>query len=71
MNGALAVARYTLVEISRRRLLLVFFAAGRIEINVTMAITLAEPEELLALVHELGLFAAIDPIRIGFLQQLR
>ena len=28
MNGALAVARYTLVELSRRRLLLVFFIVG-------------------------------------------
>ena len=33
MNGALAVSRYTLVEISRRRLLLVFFAIGVVGIG--------------------------------------
>ncbi len=33
MNGALAVSRYTLVEISRRRLLLVFFAIGAVGIG--------------------------------------
>jgi ABC-type transport system involved in multi-copper enzyme maturation permease subunit len=33
VNGALAVARYTLVEISRRRLLLVFFAIGVVGIG--------------------------------------
>lgn len=32
MNGALAVARYTLVELSRRRLLLVFFVVGALGI---------------------------------------
>ena len=33
MNGALAVSRYTLIEISRRRLLLVFFAIGAVGIG--------------------------------------
>jgi ABC-type transport system involved in multi-copper enzyme maturation permease subunit len=33
VNGALAVSRYTLVEISRRRLLLVFFAIGAVGIG--------------------------------------
>jgi len=33
VNGALAVSRYTLIEISRRRLLLVFFAIGAVGIG--------------------------------------
>jgi len=33
VNGALAVSRYTLVEISRRRLLLVFFVIGAVGIG--------------------------------------
>lgn len=34
MNGTLAVARYTLVELSRRRILLVFFVIGAVGIAV-------------------------------------
>ena len=34
MKGSLAVARYTLVEISRRRILLVFFVVGVVGIAV-------------------------------------
>ncbi|MDQ2942941.1 MAG: hypothetical protein M3R21_04625, partial [Candidatus Dormibacteraeota bacterium] len=32
MNGTLAVARYTLLELSRRRILLVFFVVGALGI---------------------------------------
>lgn len=52
MNGTLAVARYTLLELSRRRLLLVFFVIGAVGIAAIGA--------------ALKIFASVSPSNISF-----